>query len=73
MALARKGELLVGVIYNPIFDELFVAARGDGATLNGKKIRCSQIATLQKSLLCTGFPNHKRLANPNIHYYWDFT
>jgi myo-inositol-1(or 4)-monophosphatase len=73
LALARKNELLVGVIYNPIFEELFVAARGEGATFNGKKIRCSRNATLQKSLLCTGFPNHKRLANPNIHYYWDFT
>lgn len=73
MALARQGELLAGVVYNPIFEELFAATRGEGATLNGKKIRCSQIATLQKSLLCTGFPNHKRLTNPNIHYYWDFT
>jgi myo-inositol-1(or 4)-monophosphatase len=73
MALARKQELLVGVVYHPIFEELFAAARGEGAELNGKKIRCSQIGTLQKSLLCTGFPNHKRLANPNIHYYWDFT
>jgi myo-inositol-1(or 4)-monophosphatase len=73
MALARKGELLVGVIYNPIADELFSAAQGEGATLNGKRIRCSKNPTLGKSLLCTGFPNHKRLANPNIHYYWDFT
>jgi myo-inositol-1(or 4)-monophosphatase len=73
MALARKNELQVGVIYNPSLDELFVASRGEGATLNGKKIHCSKTTVLQKSLLCTGFPNHKRLANPNIHYYWDFT
>jgi myo-inositol-1(or 4)-monophosphatase len=73
MALARKNELLLGVIYNPIADELFSAARGEGATLNGKRIHCSKNPTLGKSLLCTGFPNHKRLANPNIHYYWDFT
>jgi myo-inositol-1(or 4)-monophosphatase len=73
MALACKGELLVGVIYNPIYQELFAAARGEGATFNGKKIHCSKIDALKNSLLCTGFPNHKRLANPNIHYYWDFT
>ena len=36
-------------------------------------MHCSKIAALRGSLLCTGFPNHKRLANPNIHYYWDFT
>ena len=73
MALARRNELLLGVIYNPIYQELFAAARGEGATFNGKKIHCSKIDALKSSLLCTGFPNHKRLANPNIHYYWDFT
>jgi myo-inositol-1(or 4)-monophosphatase len=65
--------LLLGVVYNPIYEELYTAARGEGATLNGKKISCSKISTLKNSLLCTGFPNHKRDANPNIHYYWDFT
>jgi myo-inositol-1(or 4)-monophosphatase len=40
---------------------------------NGKKIRCSKIAALKNSLLCTGFPNHKRHEHPNIFYYWDFT
>jgi myo-inositol-1(or 4)-monophosphatase len=73
MALARNNELLLGVIYNPIYRELFTAARGEGAFFNGKKIVCSKINALKNSLLCTGFPNHKRLANPNIRYYWDFT
>jgi myo-inositol-1(or 4)-monophosphatase len=73
MALARKNELLVGVIYNPVYDELFTAARGEGATFNGRKIHCSKIDALKNSLLCTGFPNHNRQANPNIHFYWDFT
>jgi myo-inositol-1(or 4)-monophosphatase len=73
MALASKNELLVGVIYNPVYDELFTAARGEGATFNGKRIHCSKIDTLKDSLLCTGFPNHNRQANPNIHFYWDFT
>jgi myo-inositol-1(or 4)-monophosphatase len=73
MALARKNELLLGVIYNPVYEELFSAARGEGATLNGKKLRCSKIEVLNNSLLCTGFPNHDRHSHPNIHYYWDFT
>ena len=73
MALARKNELLLGVIYNPIHEELFAAARGEGATLNGKKIQCSRVPAVEGSLLCTGFPNYKRQANPNIYYYWDFT
>jgi myo-inositol-1(or 4)-monophosphatase len=65
--------LLAGVVYNPFYDELFAAARGAGATLNGKRIFVSKVDSLATSLLCTGFPVHKRLANPNIHYYWDFT
>jgi myo-inositol-1(or 4)-monophosphatase len=73
MALAQKNELLAGVIYNPVHEELFTAARGEGAMFNGKKIHCSKITALKNSLLCTGFPNHKRHAHPNIHYYWDFT
>jgi myo-inositol-1(or 4)-monophosphatase len=73
IALAQRGALLVGVVYNPFYDELFAAARGGGATLNGKRIFVSAVNSLSTSLLCTGFPVHKRLANPNMHYYWDFT
>ena len=73
MALARGKELLLGVIYNPVYNELFTAARGEGATFNGRKIRCSKIDALKNSLLCTGFPNHNRQSNPNFHFYWDFT
>jgi myo-inositol-1(or 4)-monophosphatase len=73
MALARKNELVVGVIYNPVYDELFWAVRGEGASFNGKKMNCSKVNVLKDSLLCTGFPNHDRHSHPNIHYYWDFT
>jgi myo-inositol-1(or 4)-monophosphatase len=73
IALAYKNAVLAGVIYNPVYEELYAAARGEGATLNGKKINVSKVDRLATSLLCTGFPVHKRLANPNIHYYWDFT
>jgi myo-inositol-1(or 4)-monophosphatase len=73
VALTQNEILLAGVVYNPIYNELFAAARGEGATLNGQKITVSKVETLSTSLLCTGFPVHKRLANPNIHYYYDFT
>ncbi len=73
IALARRDTVITGVVFNPFYNELFAAARGEGATLNGKQIHVSKVATLSTSLLCTGFPVHKRLANPNIHYYWDFT
>lgn len=73
IALARNDTPLAGVVYNPIYDELFAAARGAGATLNGKPISVSKIDSLSTSLLCTGFPVHKRRSHPNIHYYYDFT
>jgi myo-inositol-1(or 4)-monophosphatase len=73
IALARRDTILAGVVFNPIYNELFTAAHGEGAMLNGKPIRVSKIETLATSLLCTGFPAHKRIASPNIHYYWDFT
>jgi myo-inositol-1(or 4)-monophosphatase len=73
MALAHREQLLLGVIYNPVYQELFAAARGEGATFNGRKIHCSKIDALKNSLLCTGFPNHQRQSLSNIHFYRDFT
>jgi myo-inositol-1(or 4)-monophosphatase len=73
IGLAEGHQLIAGVVYNPVSRDLFAAARGEGATLNGKKIRVSAIDRLATSLLATGFPSHKRAKNPNIHYYWDFT
>src|SRR5262249_53944426 len=73
IALAQNDAVLAGVVYNPISNELFAAARGEGATLNSKKIAVSQVSTLAASLLCTGFPVHKRRSSNNIHYYYDFT
>jgi myo-inositol-1(or 4)-monophosphatase len=68
-----RDTLLCAVVYNPVNDELFAAARGEGATLNGAKMHVSANATVSTSLLCTGFPVHERHASPNIHYYSDFT
>ncbi len=66
-------DLLVGVVYNPVSEELFTAAKGEGAFLNQKKVQVSPVEQLATGLLATGFPSHKRAQNPNIHYYWDFT
>ena len=69
----QEGELVAGVIYQPITKELFTASRGEGAFLNERRIQVSQIEHLSTSLLATGFPSTKRARNPNIHYYWNFT
>jgi myo-inositol-1(or 4)-monophosphatase len=73
IALLEEGEPLVAAILNPILNELFTATRGEGSFLNQKRIHVSQIQTISKSLLATGFPSQKRSSNPNIHYYWEFT
>jgi myo-inositol-1(or 4)-monophosphatase len=67
------GSLVAAVIYDPMRDELFAAERGRGATLNGKPIRVSRTGQLAEALVATGFPSHKRHANPNIHFYQEFT
>jgi myo-inositol-1(or 4)-monophosphatase len=73
IALAQRDTMLAAVVFNPVHNELFAAARGEGATLNGKKISVSKVATLSTGLLCTGFPTRNRKASPNLQYYGDFT
>ena len=56
IALEKKGEILSGVVYQPLNNELFVAEKGKGAFLNGDPIRVSPIMTIEQSILATGFP-----------------
>jgi myo-inositol-1(or 4)-monophosphatase len=69
LAAEKAGELVVGVTWDPIRGELFTAEKGAGAFLNGRRLRVSKTATLASAMMVTGFPNHNRLANPNIHFY----
>ena len=56
IALRIKGRTEVGVVYDPIRDELFTASRGAGAQLNGYRLRCSNARDLDGTILATGFP-----------------
>jgi len=69
----EDGEMVAGVIYDPLRDEMFSAERGQGAKLNGKPIHVSRTKTLQESLTGTGFPSQKRHTSPNVHFYQQFT
>ena len=73
IALAQRDKLLGAVVFNPYYNELYTAARGEGATFNGKKIAASKVTTLSTSLLCTGFPVRNRKLSPNLQYYGEFT
>jgi myo-inositol-1(or 4)-monophosphatase len=56
IAVERGGRVLVGGVFDAFRDEMFLAAHGRGATLNGRKIRVSKTVELHKALLATGFP-----------------
>jgi myo-inositol-1(or 4)-monophosphatase len=60
IALERAGAIELGVIYDPMRDELFAAERGQGATLNERRIRVSSVDDLNAAMLCTGFPYNVR-------------
>ena len=73
IGLEHNGELVVGVIYNPNLDELFIAEKGQGATLNGNPIKVSTIGNLEKSLLVTGFtPKILGSEDDNLSHFCNF-
>jgi myo-inositol-1(or 4)-monophosphatase len=57
VALVLDGQPVVGVTLDPRLNELFTAAAGHGAFLNGERIRVSGISTIRDSLVATGFPS----------------
>jgi myo-inositol-1(or 4)-monophosphatase len=59
IALQHGSEIILGYVYDVMTDELFSAAKGKGAYLNGKPIDVSETETLQEALLATGFPYDK--------------
>lgn len=73
IALLEEGVPIVGVVFNPVSDELFSGARGEGANLNGRRIHVSPVEKLADSLVATGFPVHQRKSSANMNYYWEFT
>jgi myo-inositol-1(or 4)-monophosphatase len=56
IGLEVEGEVRLGVVYNPILEEIFHVEKGEGAYLNGSQISVSKTNKLERSFLCTGFP-----------------
>jgi myo-inositol-1(or 4)-monophosphatase len=70
IALEAARRLVLGVVYDPTREELFVGERGAGATLNGAPIRVSATPLVNESLLATGFPyNIRETADTNLTEY----
>lgn len=62
-----NGELQHGVVYDPLRQEIFSASRGQGAQLDGRRIRVSKQTALKGALVSTGFPY--RMTEPRIDVY----
>lgn len=60
VGLERDGEIIAGVIYNPVMDETFTAERGAGAYFNNRRIRVAARRDLTAALLTCGIPHHGR-------------
>ncbi|HQP51415.1 MAG TPA: inositol monophosphatase family protein, partial [Syntrophorhabdaceae bacterium] len=73
VAYEKEGDIIVGAVYNPIFDELFYSKKGEGAYLNGNRINVSKIKGLKNALLSTGFPyDLVTNKNNNINHFIKF-
>jgi len=71
IALENEGEIILGVIYDPMREEMFVAVRGEGAYLNDKKLAVSRTDNISRSLLATGFPYDIRESKENNLDYFN--
>lgn len=57
IALRKNGKILAGVIFNPVLNEMFTAASGEGAFLNGQPIQVDNDTSFDRAVLATGFPH----------------
>jgi len=67
IAVMHRRELQHAVVYDPLRQEIFTASRGDGAQLDGRRIRVSKQGTLRGSLIGTGFPYRMSEANMDVY------
>ena len=57
IALQRQGEIVAGLIYNPVMDEMFTAERGKGAFLNDRRLRVAGRRNIEDAVIVTGIPH----------------
>ena len=70
IALEHRDQMIVGVVHDPLRGETFVAGRGGGARLNGSPIGVSDVATLERSLVGSGFPYDVRERVDFYEAFW---
>ncbi|HEV8370962.1 MAG TPA: inositol monophosphatase family protein [Pyrinomonadaceae bacterium] len=73
IGVEHLGVLELGVVYDPMRNEMFAAERGQGATLNDRRIRVSEVEELNSAMLCTGFPYNVRERSDFARDFTNFT
>jgi myo-inositol-1(or 4)-monophosphatase len=73
IAYAEEDILRLGAIYDPLRDEMFTAAAGQGAQLNGELIHVSEVDDLLQSLLVTGFAYDDWVIRTNLEHFIHFS
>jgi myo-inositol-1(or 4)-monophosphatase len=73
IGVEENDEVVCGVVYDPVRDELFSAARGAGAFCNGEALKVSDVDVLSRALLITGFPyNFREHVDTVMHQFREF-
>jgi len=72
IGLEVEGRVVLGVVYDPLRQELFEAGAGKGAFLNGERLRVSPVAALDKALLVTGFAYDQEGRRRNLKHFSEF-
>jgi myo-inositol-1(or 4)-monophosphatase len=57
IGLEREGQLVAGLVYNPVTDEMYMAEKGQGAFLNNHRLRIAQRTNFEDALVCCGIPH----------------
>ena len=73
IGVEHAGALEIGVVYDPMRNEMFAAERGQGATLNERRIRVSNVEELNSAMMCTGFPYDVRTRPDFARDFTNFT
>ncbi|QGJ71558.1 Inositol monophosphatase [Planctomycetales bacterium 10988] len=69
IGLEEEGEMVLGVVYDPLTEELFTAIKGKGAFLNGKKIQTSEVSKLNQGLIAASFGNQITREAPEVEHF----
>jgi myo-inositol-1(or 4)-monophosphatase len=73
LALECAGELVVGVVFDPVRQEMFAAERGAGAFCNDERMHVSGVHRLEQCLVTTGFPSAKRHRESDMRLFWQLS